>query len=473
MDFLPLQIKLRAKKVIYALKGLTAVERVVLECTNEERWGPHGEQLHKIGQYSQQSRKQTAQKNASINRGEEGEEESKEEEETNDEIILRVLFENRLLKNEHEWRLCYKALTVVEYLINNGSEAFYRTIKEDRRYKARLNALLTFEFRCPEKGKDEGVNIRQKTKTIISLLEDEERIKQAREKARLNRGKYGGISNQDLHRTTFSSSSSSRPEPQTQQMSSGDDVSRGTRAMSNALNTFDDEDDGNDDEDGDDEDEEDFLALKQRPSSETPSFVPKVIIRDRPIVEQNRFGGSGLSLKPPPKAGNAFISSNSTTTVTNNNNNNNNYANDLFNFDSQVTSNRPPQLHQQRQATLSLDDLLLGSSSQTSNTTSPYQSAEDLFGFEINVSKPASSSWTSNPPPPMQQKQEQEQDVFSGMDFLQQTTAPKTQPAVMSNDPFSDFASSFSVNSNTNNNVNNDKKKDPLDAFDFGNLGLK
>ena len=201
--------------------------------------------------------------------------------------------------------------------------------------------------------------------------------------------------------------------------------------------------------------------------------MPKVIIRDRPIVEQNRFGGSGLSLKPPPKAGNAFISSNSTTTVTNNNNNNNNYANDLFNFDSQVTSNRPPQLHQQRQATLSLDDLLLGSSSQTSNTTSPYQSAEDLFGFEINVSKPASSSWTSNPPPPMQQKQEQEQDVFSGMDFLQQTTAPKTQPAVMSNDPFSDFASSFSVNSNTNNNVNNDKKKDPLDAFDFGNLGLK
>jgi hypothetical protein len=59
-------------------------------------------------------------------------------------------------------------------------------------------------------------------------------------------------------------------------------------------------------------------------------------------------------------------------------------------------------------------------------------------------------------------------------------TAPIAQPAVMPKqqhvDPFSDFAASTpsKINFSSNNNSNNrNKKLDPLDALDFGSLGLK
>ena len=125
------------------------------------------------------------------NCGRGGSENERTARESDTRIILRVLFENRLKKRDLEWRLCYKALTVIDFLIANGSETIVREIK--RRIGRDLQPLKTFEHRDPEKGRDEGINIRQKVSNIIALLEDQERVKEVREKARMNRGKYKGM----------------------------------------------------------------------------------------------------------------------------------------------------------------------------------------------------------------------------------------------------------------------------------------
>ena len=85
---------------------------------------------------------------------------------------------------------------MIDYLIANGSETIVREIQ--RRIGRDLQPLKTFEHRDPEKGRDEGINIRQKVTNMIALLEDPERVREVREKARMNRGKYSGMSNADL-----------------------------------------------------------------------------------------------------------------------------------------------------------------------------------------------------------------------------------------------------------------------------------
>ncbi len=233
--------------------------------------------------------------------------------------------------------MCYKALTVIDYLIANGSETIVREIQ--RRIGRDLQPLKTFEHRDPEKGRDEGINIRQKVTNMIALLEDPERVREVREKARMNRGKYSGMSNADLkasrnrnsandtynNRATYNnndsatrvatptttsviaSPSATTPAPK----SKNDGAHSGTSAMSNVLNAF--EDDKDDDEDDDDGDNDEFMTGggNQR-SKGPPTFVPKVVIRDTPIQRPPNSAGFSATLKPPPRGGNAFVNANNT-----------------------------------------------------------------------------------------------------------------------------------------------------------------
>ena len=485
MDFLPHALQQKVRKGVYALKGLSECEQLVLEATDKEKWGPHGEMLKSIAQRTVDEEEARRKNSGGMN---EGESETR--------IILRVLFENRLKKKDLEWRLCYKALTVIDFLIANGSETIVREIT--RRIGRDLQPLKTFEHRDPEKGRDEGINIRQKVTTIIALLEDPERVKEVREKARVNRGKYSGMSNEDLKAasraarnandtytsnratydnndsvarvTTSSTMSATTTQSATTPASSTNKAAQsGTSAMSNVLDAF---QDNNDDDDDDDNGDDDGLTSgggNQQRSKGPPSFVPKVVIRDAPIPRSPNPAGFSATLKPPPKGGNAFVSANSTN---------------LF-FESQPASNTRKSTT--ASSTISLDDLLgvgvggeVTSTNHSSSTGTPYQSAEDLFGFEANVSKPQQ----------LTQHQPRAQvapapavvidDLFFGMEST--PTPPIAQPAVMPKDPFSDFAAvattpskiNFPSNNNSLNN-NNNKKADPLDALDLGlgSLGLK
>ncbi|XP_049541697.1 epsin-1 isoform X2 [Anopheles darlingi] len=82
--------------------------------------------------------------------------------------------------NDHgkNWRHVYKALLLLEYLIKTGTEKVAQQCKEN------IYAIQTLkEFQYLEEGKDQGMHVREKAKQLVSLLKDDERLKNERARA--------------------------------------------------------------------------------------------------------------------------------------------------------------------------------------------------------------------------------------------------------------------------------------------------
>lgn len=82
-----------------------------------------------------------------------------------------------------------QALQLLEFLIKNGSE---RVIDDARSHLSLLKMLRQFHF-IDINGKDQGVNVRNRSKELTELLSDVDRIRAERKKARTNRNKFGGV----------------------------------------------------------------------------------------------------------------------------------------------------------------------------------------------------------------------------------------------------------------------------------------
>uniref|UniRef100_A0A8C7M2Q1 Epsin 1a n=1 Tax=Oncorhynchus mykiss TaxID=8022 RepID=A0A8C7M2Q1_ONCMY len=80
--------------------------------------------------------------------------------------------------NDHgkNWRHVYKAMTLMEYLIKTGSE---RVAQQCRENIYAVQTLKDFQF-IDRDGKDQGVNVREKAKQLVTLLKDEERLREER-----------------------------------------------------------------------------------------------------------------------------------------------------------------------------------------------------------------------------------------------------------------------------------------------------
>ena len=87
------------------------------------------------------------------------------------------------------WRIVFKSLTLLEHLIKNGSE---RCVDEARGRTHQLRGLDNFNYY--EGTVDRGLGVREKSKQILELLEDDERIREERSKAKKLREKFGGMS---------------------------------------------------------------------------------------------------------------------------------------------------------------------------------------------------------------------------------------------------------------------------------------
>ncbi|KAH6600156.1 hypothetical protein BASA50_002548 [Batrachochytrium salamandrivorans] len=87
------------------------------------------------------------------------------------------------------WRQTYKALQLLEYLIKHGSE---KVIDSARGHIYELRVLLHYNY-IDEKRKDHGMNVKNRAKEIIELLESDEKIRTERIKAKENRSKYIGV----------------------------------------------------------------------------------------------------------------------------------------------------------------------------------------------------------------------------------------------------------------------------------------
>uniref|UniRef100_A0A0D6QWN1 ENTH domain-containing protein n=1 Tax=Araucaria cunninghamii TaxID=56994 RepID=A0A0D6QWN1_ARACU len=139
------------------------IEQKVLDATSNEPWGPHGTLMAEIAQ---------ATKNFSEYQ-----------------LVMDVLW-RRIGDTGRNWRHVYKALTVLEYLVANGSE---RVVDELLERTSQISTLSDFQYVEPN-GKDQGINVRKKAQNILSLINDKDKIREARQKAAANRDKYGGLS---------------------------------------------------------------------------------------------------------------------------------------------------------------------------------------------------------------------------------------------------------------------------------------
>ncbi|CAL5025633.1 unnamed protein product [Urochloa decumbens] len=149
------------------------IEQKVLDATSDEPWGPHGSALSELAQATKKF--------------------------AECQMVMNVLW-TRLAERGVNWRHVYKALTIIEYLIANGSE---RAVDDILDHYSKISVLSSFEYVEPN-GKDAGINVRKKVETIVGILNDKERIKAVRDKAASNRDKYVGLSSTGI---TYKSSS--------------------------------------------------------------------------------------------------------------------------------------------------------------------------------------------------------------------------------------------------------------------------
>ncbi|CAH1102579.1 unnamed protein product [Psylliodes chrysocephalus] len=165
-NFLPSMWKVRelADKVTNVVMNYTEVEAKVREATNEEPWGPTGQIMQELA-HSTFTYEHFPE-------------------------VMSMLWKRMLQDNKQHWRRTYKSLLVLNYLIKNGSE---RVVTSAREHIYDLRSLENYTF-IDDIGKDQGVNIRHKVKELIEFVQDDDRLREERKKAKKNKDKFIGMS---------------------------------------------------------------------------------------------------------------------------------------------------------------------------------------------------------------------------------------------------------------------------------------
>uniref|UniRef100_F6ZH66 ENTH domain-containing protein n=2 Tax=Ciona intestinalis TaxID=7719 RepID=F6ZH66_CIOIN len=177
MNVLPLwKIREVADKVTNVVMNYSEVEARVREATNDEAWGPSGTVMQELARDTFMY-------------------ECFPE-------VMGMMWKRMLHEGRKSWRRIYKSLLLLMYLIRNGSE---RVVTSAREHLYDLKSLQ--DYTChDEHGKDQGINVRNKVKDIIALIQDNERLREERKRAKKTRDKYTGFSSDEAR---FSSRGSS------------------------------------------------------------------------------------------------------------------------------------------------------------------------------------------------------------------------------------------------------------------------
>ncbi|PYI13533.1 ENTH-domain-containing protein [Aspergillus violaceofuscus CBS 115571] len=156
-------LKAGVRKVQNAVMNYTEMEAKVREATNNEPWGASNSLMHEIasGTHSYQLLNE----------------------------IMPMIYKRFTDKTAEEWRQIYKALQLLEFLVKNGSE---RVVDDARSHMSLLRMLRQFHF-IDQNGKDQGINVRNRSSELVKLLGDVDLIRSERKKARTNKNKFGGF----------------------------------------------------------------------------------------------------------------------------------------------------------------------------------------------------------------------------------------------------------------------------------------
>ncbi|XP_018607770.2 clathrin interactor 1-like isoform X1 [Scleropages formosus] len=155
-------------KATNVVMNYSEIESKVREATNDDPWGPSGQLMGEIAKstfmYEQFPE------------------------------VMNMLWNRMLKDNKKNWRRVYKALLLLAYLIRNGSE---RVVTSAREHIYDLRSLENYHF-IDENGKDQGINVRQKVKEMIEFVQDDDRLREERKKAKKNKDKYIGVSSDSM-----------------------------------------------------------------------------------------------------------------------------------------------------------------------------------------------------------------------------------------------------------------------------------
>jgi len=139
------------RKAADTVLRVTPAEAAVRDATNTEKWGPTSTQMHEIAAMTHNYHDYP--------------------------IVMTTLFK-RFQETGRNWRCVYKALLLLEHLIKNGAE---NCIREAQSRTYELNSLTHFSY-IDEDGKDCGLNVLERTKRILELLNDRAAIEDELEK---------------------------------------------------------------------------------------------------------------------------------------------------------------------------------------------------------------------------------------------------------------------------------------------------
>ncbi|CAI5651635.1 clathrin interactor 1a isoform X3 [Oreochromis niloticus] len=155
-------------KATNVVMNYSEVESKVREATNDDPWGPSGQLMSEISRatfmYEQFPE------------------------------VMNMLWARMLRDNKKNWRRVYKSLLLLAHLIRNGSE---RVVTSAREHLYDLRSLESYHF-VDENGKDQGVNVRQKVKEMVEFVQDDDRLREERKKAKKNKDKYVGVSSDSM-----------------------------------------------------------------------------------------------------------------------------------------------------------------------------------------------------------------------------------------------------------------------------------
>jgi len=153
-----------ADKVTNVVMNYTEIEAKVREATNDESWGPTGPIMQELAQNSFTYEHFPE--------------------------LMAMLWRRMLSENKSNYLRIYKSLILLNYLLRNGSE---RVVTSAREHLYDLRTLESFSY-IDELGKDQGINIRHRAKQTVEFLQDENRVREERKKAKKNKDKYIGVS---------------------------------------------------------------------------------------------------------------------------------------------------------------------------------------------------------------------------------------------------------------------------------------
>ncbi|XP_041653578.1 clathrin interactor 1a isoform X3 [Cheilinus undulatus] len=164
-------------KATNVVMNYSEVESKVREATNDDPWGPSGQLMGEISRatfmYEQFPE------------------------------VMNMLWARMLRDNKKNWRRVYKSLLLLSHLIKNGSE---RVVTSAREHLYDLRSLESYHF-VDENGKDQGVNVRQKVKELVEFVQDDDRLREERKKAKKNKDKYVGINSDSVGYRSYSGDS--------------------------------------------------------------------------------------------------------------------------------------------------------------------------------------------------------------------------------------------------------------------------